>query len=190
MVSRLESQLHQVGLISRMHCRFCHFEFPRAGNYTRHLRNKHPESPAVSVAGRIQPVGDHEETPHAYPNTTILVTMPGRPRRRRSVSLVQDYISSKFPKRHAETGALLSRSGKHSQEESKTSRMMLGWEGRKRLQNIRQTREKRQRADFWNPLLDPDSPSVQAVLHSAGSPNGQAEGSKRRQNIKQATKKR
>jgi len=138
----------------------------------------------VAVAVRVQPFRDHEETPHAYSNTTILVSMPGRPKRGHSVSVVPDDISSKSPKRHAETVALLSGSGKHSQEESKSTRIVVGSEGGKRLQNIGQTRKEGQRADFWNPPLDPDSPGEQVVPHTEGSPDRQAEGGKRLQNIK------
>ena len=42
-------------------------------------------------------------------------------------------------------------------------------EGGKRLQNIKQRREKIQSSDFWNPALDPDAPGEQAVPHSESS---------------------
>ena len=140
-MSRLESQLYHFGLISRMCCRFCHFEFQRAGNYTRNLGNKHPKSAAVSVPAHFQPVGNHKEIAHAYPNTTIFVSTSGRQKRGFSYSFMSDDIASKPPKRHAETGALLSGSCRHSQEESKSSRTVVGSEGAKRFQNMGQTSE-------------------------------------------------
>jgi len=42
-------------------------------------------------------------------------------------------------------------------------------EGGKRLQNIKQRREKIQSSDFWIPALDPDASGEQAVPHSEGS---------------------
>jgi len=40
---------------------------------------------------------------------------------------------------------------------------VVGSDGGKRLYKIRQTSEEGQRADFWNPPLDQDSPCEQAV---------------------------
>jgi len=149
-----------------MRCRFCHFEFQRAGNYYRHLRKNHPESAAVSGAAHEQPVGDHEETPHPYPNSTVPVITQ---KRGRFVSLVLEDIPSKFPKRYAETSALLSGCLSHSEAGSRSSRPDVEPEGGKRLQNIKERREKIQSSDFWNPALDPDTPGEQAVPHSEGS---------------------
>jgi len=115
--------------------------------------------------------------------------MTSKLKRGRSVSLVPDNIPSKPLKRQAETGPLLSGSGKHSQEESIPSRMVVALEGGKRLQNIVQTKEERQRSDCWNPPLDSDSSSEQAFPHTERSPDGQAEGGKIFPDVKQATEK-
>jgi len=139
MVGRLELQLYHLGLTFRMRCRFCHFEFQRAGNYHRYLRKNHPESAAVSGAAREQPVGDHGEKPHSYPNSTVPVITQ---KRGRSVSLVLEDIPSKSPKRHAETSALLSGCLSHSEPGSRSSRLDMEPEGGKRLQNIKPRREK------------------------------------------------
>jgi len=120
----------------------------------------------VSVAAREQPVGDHEETPHLYPNSTIpLITQ----KRGRSVSLVLEDAPSKSPKQHAETRALLSGCLSHSEAGSRCCRPDVEPEGDKRRQNIKQRREKVQSSDFWNPPLDPDAPGEKAVPDGKGS---------------------
>jgi len=119
----------------------------------------------VSVAACEQPVGDHEETSHLYPNSTVpLITQ----KRVRSVSVVLQDALSKFPKRHAETSALLSGCLGHSEAGSRFSRPDVEPEGGKRCQNIKQRREKVQSSDFWNPPLDPDAPGEKAVPGGKG----------------------
>jgi len=128
-VSRLEPHLHHVKMTFRLHCQFCHFEFSKAGNYTRHLRKNHPESATVSVTALDQPVGDHEETPHPYPNFMVPVRTPGWQKRRCSVSVVVEDIPSKSQKRPAETRALLSGFLSHFETGSKFSRLDVAPEG-------------------------------------------------------------
>jgi len=85
----------------------------------------------VSVAASDQPIGDHEETPHPYPNSMVPVRMPGWQKRRRSVSVVVEDIPSKSLKRPAGTRALLSGFLSHSKTGAKFSRLDVAPEGGK-----------------------------------------------------------
>jgi len=83
----------------------------------------------VSVAALDQPVGDHEEKPHPYPNSTAPVRAPGWQKRRRTVSVVVEDIPSKSLKRPAETRALLSGFLSYFETGSKFSRLDVAPEG-------------------------------------------------------------
>jgi len=78
-----------------MCCVFCHFEFCKAGNYTRHLQKDHMVSATVSLAALDQPVEDHKETPHPYPNSMVPVRTLAWQKRRRSGSVMVEDIPGK-----------------------------------------------------------------------------------------------
>ncbi|KAF8414646.1 hypothetical protein BGX38DRAFT_1281763 [Terfezia claveryi] len=99
-----------------MRCRFCDFEFQKAGQYGRHLRAQHSES--ASAAQSHNPVEDQQEQRHPYTNssvsktsgseTSVSVRRPAWLKRTRSVSPTSTEVRTIPAKRLRQTGALLS----------------------------------------------------------------------------------